>query len=193
MKELKKALGNILSASAFVAMASSANAVATNKYIIIEKLCQDSAVANCESSLSETFTFVVRSGGSSEENIEVTLPSAQGMAEVQVTGFQSPSFEKYSFVFEDFPLPEGWEFVGASAVVNSAPQLGTTAACGMEVSGQAGNFTGCRIDWADADNPELYEAVTLTYINSPVPLPASAWMLGSALLGLAGVARRRRS
>ncbi|MCX2981401.1 VPLPA-CTERM sorting domain-containing protein [Halieaceae bacterium IMCC14734] len=33
----------------------------------------------------------------------------------------------------------------------------------------------------------------ITYTYSPVPLPAAAWLFGSALLGLAGVARRRKS
>tara|TARA_R110002072_G_scaffold251495_1_gene410356 strand:+ start:260 stop:916 length:657 start_codon:yes stop_codon:yes gene_type:complete len=33
----------------------------------------------------------------------------------------------------------------------------------------------------------------ITYTYSPVPLPAAAWLFGSALIGLIGVARRRQS
>jgi hypothetical protein len=30
-------------------------------------------------------------------------------------------------------------------------------------------------------------------VENPVPIPAAAWLLGSALLGIAGVARRRKT
>ena len=190
MVNLKKAAQSFVAASALFAIASSANAT---KLIVIEKLCQDSISVMCSDALPETFTFKVRSGPTTEYDIEVPMGLSQGQVGVEVTDFQSPGFGNYSFVFEDQPLPENWTFVGASAFVNSAPHLGTTASCGLAVSGQPGNLSGCRIDWADAGNPDLDETVTLTYVNTPVPLPASAWMLGSALLGLAGVARRRRS
>jgi len=36
-----------------------------------------------------------------------------------------------------------------------------------------------------------FDGATLTYGGAPVPLPAGIWLLGSALLGLVGVSRRR--
>lgn len=39
----------------------------------------------------------------------------------------------------------------------------------------------------------ILNSVTLTLETTPVPLPAAAWLLGSGLLGLIGVAKRRRS
>ena len=188
MVKLKKAAQSFVAASAFFAIASSANAT---KLIVIEKLCQDSISVMCSDALPETFKFTVRSGSATDYDIEVLMGASQGQQTVEVTDFQG--FGNWSLVFEDENLPENWKFVGATAFVNSAPHLGTTASCGIEVTGQEGNFSGCRIDWADAENPDLDETVTLTYVNTPVPLPASAWMLGSALLGLAGVARRRRA
>ena len=191
MAKLKKFTGSLMAASALFFVASSANAAKT---IVIEKICQDSIAVSCEDALPETFTFAVRSGPTTEYDIEVPLGLLQAEVQVDVTDFQSPMSGQYSFVFEKQPLPENWNFVEVSAFVNSSV-LGTTASCGLGVSGpeQTGNVSGCRIDWADAFNPELDETVTLRYVNTPVPLPASAWMLGSALLGLAGVARRRRS
>ena len=36
-------------------------------------------------------------------------------------------------------------------------------------------------------------SITVTAITSPVPVPAAAWLFGSGLLGLVGVARRKKS
>lgn len=43
----------------------------------------------------------------------------------------------------------------------------------------------------DMSNPSA--TVSLTYTVAAVPVPAAAWLFGSALLGLTGVARRRKA
>jgi len=32
-----------------------------------------------------------------------------------------------------------------------------------------------------------------SFVNNPVPVPAAVWLFGSGLIGLVGVARRKRS
>jgi len=44
---------------------------------------------------------------------------------------------------------------------------------------------GATNDWYSIDN--------LQYVVAPVPIPAAAWLFGSALVGLIGVTRRRKS
>jgi hypothetical protein len=50
--------------------------------------------------------------------------------------------------------------------------------------------------WNDAPNDvhTVHNVPVSGYIvENPVPIPAAAWLLGSALLGIAGVARRRKT
>lgn len=44
-----------------------------------------------------------------------------------------------------------------------------------------------------ATNSAYWDSITYDAVPAPVPLPAAAWLLGSGLLGLAGLARRRQS
>jgi hypothetical protein len=50
------------------------------------------------------------------------------------------------------------------------------------------NLGNCVADEGDAP----YAQVDYTYEVSSVPVPAAVWLFGSALLGLAGVARRKK-
>ena len=50
------------------------------------------------------------------------------------------------------------------------------------------NYGNCIADEGDAP----YAQVDYTYEVSSVPVPAAVWLFGSALLGLAGVARRKK-
>lgn len=43
------------------------------------------------------------------------------------------------------------------------------------------------------NDPGLYESVAFAPVQSPVPLPAAAWLFGSGLLGLIGLAKRKRT
>ena len=45
----------------------------------------------------------------------------------------------------------------------------------------------------DTSSKILLKSVPIPALAAPVPVPAAAWLLGSGLLGLIGVARRRRS
>jgi hypothetical protein len=60
----------------------------------------------------------------------------------------------------------------------------TNTSLGYSASG-GNNYTAFNT-FADA-------TVTVTYDYSPVPLPAAAWLLGSGVVGLVGLGRRRRT
>lgn len=60
------------------------------------------------------------------------------------------------------------------------------------------DFRGSSWAWNDAPNDVhgLYPSVVTVggyIVKNPVPLPAAAWLLASALLGVAGIARRRKA
>jgi hypothetical protein len=66
--------------------------------------------------------------------------------------------------------------------------LGTDA---QFFSSQTGFFAGTKIQ--ALDNWRLDADGTLTYGAPAVPVPAAVWLMGSGLLGLVGVARRRKA
>jgi len=49
-----------------------------------------------------------------------------------------------------------------------------------------GNFTGFNARW-------IVEGTATIEGGAPIPVPAAAWLFGSGIIGLAGVARRRKS
>ena len=75
------------------------------------------------------------------------------------------------------------DFIGGPISVN-----------GNTVSGNEGNgvivFFGEYTSLSFTNTPENFYAITVG--ATPVPLPAGVWLLGSALLGVFGVSRRRR-
>ena len=56
------------------------------------------------------------------------------------------------------------------------------------------DFRGSVWQWNDAPDNVFTQVPVIGYIvENPVPVPAAAWLLASALLGVAGTARRRRT
>ena len=80
------------------------------------------------------------------------------------------AFEDYSRVTMTYKpqLPDG--------------RLGPAITGGWDLSGGNTTFFG---------NPLALEGLILVAPGNPVPVPAAAWLMGSGLLGLAGVARRK--
>jgi hypothetical protein len=65
----------------------------------------------------------------------------------------------------------------------------------------AGTWTGTLVSagiigqaWGDFDGTQYSEMfnVTITAASNPIPVPAAVWLFGSGLMGLVGVARRRK-
>lgn len=78
------------------------------------------------------------------------------------------------------------------------PQLSLNSGTfdGLNVSilfGAASSFDSLN-SWFDAydDSGNLVSGTWTSFQMTPVPIPAAAWLFGSGLLGLAGIARRRK-
>ena len=56
----------------------------------------------------------------------------------------------------------------------------------LQLKASCGPVVGCGVD-------SYFDNITITTDVAPVPLPAAAWLFGSALMGLVGMSRRRKS
>jgi hypothetical protein len=82
---------------------------------------------------------------------------------------------------------------GSTDLYNQGPsQAGIGLGTGATLYGVTGNSTTGELEsYIIGQYVELTTTGTLEFVNTVVPLPAAVWLFGSALLGLAGVGRRR--
>ena len=77
-------------------------------------------------------------------------------------------------------------------LVNGTSPIQTFGAIGQSLGlYQIGYYGSGTISIKDALGTFLFDGQTVAYTGAPVPLPAGIWLLGSALLGLVGISRRR--
>ena len=100
--------------------------------------------------------------------------------DVVFRGFSNTNAYQYKLNF-DFSAAQTTAFMNNSNVVVDFTD-GVVALCGWW------NYGNCIADEGDAP----YAQVDYTYEVSSVPVPAAVWLFGSALLGLVGVARRKK-
>jgi hypothetical protein len=90
----------------------------------------------------------------------------------------------------------GAAIVGATATPNTWTSIGVVGAVTPSTSTIARMVlvTGCFAGAQTACNgSSLFDDGDLTVTAAPVPVPAAVWLFGSGLLGLIGVARRRKA
>ena len=140
---------------------------------------------------SSSFTVSVQGdfGDPVTENASITISgddkgnfnrtSAEAYA-VFFKGFNNTNTYRYKLNF-NLDAAQTTAFMNNSNVVVDFAD-GVVALCGWW------NLGNCVADEGDAP----YAQVDYTYEVSSVPVPAAVWLFGSALLGLAGVARRKK-
>lgn len=141
---------------------------------------------------SSSFTVSVQGDFSDPltENASITIGGDdkgnfnRGSAEaydVFAKGFNNTNAYRYKLNF-NLDAAQTTAFMNNSNVVVDFAD-GVVALCGWW------NYGNCIADEDDAP----YAQVDYTYEVSSVPVPAAVWLFGSALLGLAGVARRKKA
>ena len=101
--------------------------------------------------------------------------------DVSAAGFANLNAYKYKLNF-DLNSAQTDSFLSNGGLVGMDFSADVTALCGWF------NYSNCL---ASGDAP--FAAATYTYNIPEVPIPAALWLFGSALLGLAGIARRKRA
>ncbi|MAT64073.1 MAG: hypothetical protein CMN57_00315 [Gammaproteobacteria bacterium] len=101
-----------------------------------------------------------------------------------------------------------WDVLTTGTSTNLDPSTGDPNASGTGValsssgagmwSGMVVNFGNVGAGWGSFDNTPYSEKFNITVngvaaTTSPVPVPAAVWLFGSGMLGLVGIARRRRA
>lgn len=100
--------------------------------------------------------------------------------------------------FQNFNLLAGAGYTGFNSSTPSPGGTGTSTDYGIFASSLdlagifgSGTFSGVRLDISDASAaPSLLGTTSAEF--AVVPVPAAVWLFGSGLIGLVGIARRRR-
>jgi hypothetical protein len=87
-------------------------------------------------------------------------------------------------IFGGAPLnpTAGWSSYSWNTTLGSDVSGGVT----LQLKTSCGPVVGCGVD-------AYFDNITITTDLAPVPVPAAAWLFGSALIGLGGVARKRKA
>ncbi|MDH5189857.1 MAG: VPLPA-CTERM sorting domain-containing protein [Gammaproteobacteria bacterium] len=100
----------------------------------------------------------------------------------------------------DNPWDYGTFTTGASTA-NGVTNNGTAVANVGDVNGDGlDDYTATFVsggnvgaEWGDFNGAAYVEVLKVDIMSSPVPVPAAVWLFGSGLVGLAGIARRRKA
>lgn len=88
--------------------------------------------------------------------------------------------------FTSFSIADGENYTGYNS--KQGETLYGLYAATIDLSGFSGTFSGVSLDISGAS-----AVPSLLGTTAPVPIPGAVWLFGSGLLGLAGLARRRRA
>lgn len=153
----------------------------------------------CTSTMAAHLTIDVKLGettlgNSGDETEEAWLESLTGMDHTQIVknDIPGPSVTNHegAWVIDVAPQEPGYfilKFGNGSTGENShyafqnIGELDKLVFTDAQVNGLAGSCTDCSI-----------QRLSHYVIYDPIPIPAAAWLFGSALVGLTAVARRRR-
>ena len=127
------------------------------------------------------------------------------LLELDITIFASPGEtlfvnsselgDRVLFIFEDLELGGAYTFDSATFQVGTSGTFSTVSPAGISVLGNGDTGSLMLLDFY-FDDPTDFDGVdTLTMSASfnAVPIPAAVWLFGSGLIGLIGVARRKKA
>lgn len=176
----------------------------TGGNIFVTSFSQDSYLATAGGTFWLRSTNLGTMGGTidSAGNIDFDLTGREGLAattglpelawnlddSTQVQGTSSGTFDQWTTGSQ------------TSLVRTGAFGSGITKTGSVLVDNGSGGWTGTLIAssnigdaWGSSFSGIQYtEEMNITLTASPIPVPAAAWLFGSGLLGLVGVARRRK-
>jgi len=133
------------------------------------------------------------SGGAGTLDIGLTDTGYSGSASQYSMGFGGTTDGTLGFTFLYGTANQ--EFVGdVMSTVSGITGAGQTGAFGSETSAAVNTSDPYSLTiLATIEHTGANQITSFDAIATPVPVPAAVWLFGSGLLGLVGVARRRRA